>query len=450
MITTITNETFGSFLRRWQNDECFVDFVLSDSELHPRNNSISLILIKFIDDGDTFVLPINHNEANNVNIDLLLMLRSSNTAKYVLEKKKINHAFSLRGNVIDVSLSRYIMDGSTTEYDLHYTKSHTHIYSTQYKYKNLNRAIPVLKWVEWFESVYEEIYPYLKDIKVNSFYNISFLNTLSIIERNGLFVNPNKFTGSDKHISKQGLVHTEYNPFTSTGRPSNRFGGVNFSGLSKRDKSRDAYVSRFEDNGEMVLFDFSAYHPHLLAKLIQYKLPEGNVYEWLGKQYFDKSELTDDEIEEAKIKTFQYFYGGFDKSTSSIPYCAKIIEFTDTLWEYGNVKGYISSPVSKRKIHLDLINDITKQKLLNYLLQLYETEMNILVMNRLNSILSGKSSKLVLYTYDSFLFDINKSENENGQLLDLIVQELNPSGLFPVRGYKGKSYGKLKQIELER
>ena len=39
--------------------------------------------------------------------------------------------------------------------------------------------------------------------------------------------------------------YTEYNLYTSTGRPSNKFGGVNFAALNKEDGSRNSFVFIF-------------------------------------------------------------------------------------------------------------------------------------------------------------------------------------------------------------
>ena len=45
--------------------------------------------------------------------------------------------------------------------------------------------------------------------------------------------------------SSKGLEYTQYNPYTSTGRPSNRYNGINYAALNKEDGTRDRFVSRF-------------------------------------------------------------------------------------------------------------------------------------------------------------------------------------------------------------
>ena len=52
------------------------------------------------------------------------------------------------------------------------------------------------------------------------------------------------------------------------------------------------------------------------------------------------------------------------------------------------------------------------QKLLNYVLQNIETSQNVLIMWDIFKILKGKNTKLVLYVFDSFLFDVDENEKE--------------------------------------
>jgi hypothetical protein len=46
------------------------------------------------------------------------------------------------------------------------------------------------------------------------------------------------------------------------------------------------------------------------------------------------------------------------------------------------------------------------------MLQSYETERNILVINDILDYLKNKNTKLVLYNYDSFLFDYSKTDGK--------------------------------------
>ena len=52
------------------------------------------------------------------------------------------------------------------------------------------------------------------------------------------------------------------------------------------------------------------------------------------------------------------------------------------------------------------------QKLFNYILQNLETSTNVLILWDILCILRGYKTKLVLYTYDSFLFDWDEKEEQ--------------------------------------
>jgi hypothetical protein len=53
------------------------------------------------------------------------------------------------------------------------------------------------------------------------------------------------------------------------------------------------------------------------------------------------------------------------------------------------------------------------QKLLNYVLQNLETSTNVIILYEIFKILRGKNTKLILYVFDSFLFDVDESEKRN-------------------------------------
>ena len=52
------------------------------------------------------------------------------------------------------------------------------------------------------------------------------------------------------------------------------------------------------------------------------------------------------------------------------------------------------------------------QKLFNYLLQNLETANNVRILWEIIKLLRKKKTKLVLYTYDSFLFDLDNKEEK--------------------------------------
>ena len=52
------------------------------------------------------------------------------------------------------------------------------------------------------------------------------------------------------------------------------------------------------------------------------------------------------------------------------------------------------------------------QKLFNYQIQAFETESNVEMIKLLFKELNGYDSKLILYTYDSFLIDFNPTDGK--------------------------------------
>ena len=67
------------------------------------------------------------------------------------------------------------------------------------------------------------------------------------------------------------------------------------------------------------------------------------------------------------------------------------------------------SDIYNRKIGKN-IRFTNKSKLFNYCIQLLETENNMKMLDDLLPILEGKKTKIVLYSYDSFLFDFHKED----------------------------------------
>ena len=65
------------------------------------------------------------------------------------------------------------------------------------------------------------------------------------------------------------------------------------------------------------------------------------------------------------------------------------------------------------------------QKLFNYILQNLETSTNIQILLKIHKILAGKNTKIILYTYDSFLLDWDEDEVEELETIKNIFKELN-------------------------
>jgi len=83
-------------------------------------------------------------------------------------------------------------------------------------------------------------------------------------------------------------------------------------------------------------------------------------------------------------------------------------------------------------------------KLFNYTIQLMETENNMKVLSKLIPEIKDDRSKLILYSYDSFLLDFNMEDSLN--YLMKVKKILEQNGKFPVKVSWGLNYHKMKDI----
>ena len=126
---------------------------------------------------------------------------------------------------------------------------------------------------------------------------------------------------------RKGFVFTQYNPYTITGRPSNRHLGVNWGAMNKSDGSRDNVVSRFP-NGSLIQFDYESYHIRLIGRMVGYDFPKGETAHQHLAKWYGTSDYT-----EAKGLTFRYLYGGLDDVAREIPFFKKVDEYIQSLYQ---------------------------------------------------------------------------------------------------------------------
>ena len=384
------------------------------------NDSLSLLYVKLLS-GKEFILPFNHSET----LDLEISSLDSDTKKYTYDRKKLNHYIKLT-NVIDVNLMQYMNEGTPITIEETDTNSHNFLNMRYYKKDSINTIIPVLKHLEKSRKIAKILEDVIEKYNqsVNLSYNDEVLNNLNYIEQNGIY------TIEDK-------VFSEYNIYTSTGRPSNRFGGINFAALNKKDGSRKPYVSRFK-NGVLVEMDFDAYHLRLIADKIDYDFPSGSVHEHMAKFYGVG-------YEEAKTLSFQYLYGFIPHEVVQMnPYFSRVHDYIEELWKEFNSKEFIVSDIYNRQLHKKNLGDMNANKLFNYTIQLMETENNMKALTRLIPEIKDYKSKLILYSYDSFLLDFNMEDGLD--YLKKVKQILEQDGKYPVKVSWGLNYHEMKDI----
>lgn len=224
----------------------------------------------------------------------------------------------------------------------------------------------------------------------------------------------------------------EFNPFTLTGRPSNHFNGINYAALNKSDGSRERFKSRHK-NGFLIEIDLSGFHLYLIYLIIGQEFPE-NIYQELSKFY--------PKDENPKDYTFRQIYGGIDRDLLGIEPFTSINDLSKSTfnqYKTGQLKSFLYDKEMK------LEEGLGQWKVFNYLLQNLETEFNMEIIQRLNSLLKETETKLILYTYDSFLFDFSKQDEK--PLLKKIIDIFET---IPFHIKAGMNYSEMKLINLNK
>ena len=420
MVIVETTEQFENFIEQYRNSDCILMPILSDVNKHPLQNRLSLLYVKLLE-GDEYILPFNHSEAINLPQGNIFELNFGNK-KYTFSKKELNHVISFK-NVVDINFQYYMKYNLPLEVESFTTNSHQYFYNTFYHKENINDIIPILKHLELCRKLCDEYKKYI-DLPVHETYNVNIINNLTYLESSGLRYN-------------NEMVYSEYYPYTSTGRPSNRFGGINFAALNKTDGSRKPFYSRFE-NGMLVEFDYDAYHLRLIGEVVNYKFPEGSVHEHMGEFYGC-------DYQESKNRSFQYLYGHIPIDVVQInPFFGKVHDYINEIWEQYKRKDFITSNIYNKKIFRKNLSNMNRNKLFNYMIQLMETENNMKMLNKLIPIFDNYYSKLILYSYDSFLIDYDM--NDGKKFLNEIKNIIEFDGKFPTKMSRGINYHEMEKI----
>jgi len=372
--------------------EVFIEIIPNSYLIHPAQNNVCALYIRPLISTKGFIVPLSHSETLNVNTTEINTMLHKFDSIYVRDKKEFLHYLPLK-DLLDINQQNppYIPELLQTH----------HIFNNRFpNKKDVNKIIPIVKHYEYCEEIYNNLKDKING-KINEFYNNKSSMVFNSIERNGLRVNREKFE-SHFHPIDGEYVYTQYNFKTLTGRPSNKFKGVNYAALNKENNSRESFIPR---NDIFVEFDIGAYHPTLLAKLVDYDFGSEDIHTAFAKMYGV-------EYKKAKELTFKQLYGGVFDQYKDLEFFKKVQVYTDNLWEEFKEKGWIECPISKHRFVKEKMNEMKPQKLLNYLLQNLETAMNVHILWDIIKLLRNKKTKIVLYTYDSFLFDVDKEEED--------------------------------------
>jgi hypothetical protein len=404
--------------------EAFVEIIPYHDHIHPALNNVSLVYIRPFNDTKGYMLCVSHSETASLNKTLVNAILQKIERVWVQDKKQALYYFPLKC-LCDLSqlIPPYIQD---------LPKVYNHFYSKYPNYKETNKLIPVTKHYEKCEHIYEHICSVLPKELPDwfDFYNSKVVLAFFGIEKNGLKINKYEF---DKHYElnqefysiQDDRIYTSYNLATTTRRPSNSFNGVNFAAINKDDGARRSYIS----SHGFIEFDISAYHPTIVGRLLAYDFGVPDVHQAFADLYQTS-------YKEAKEITFKQLYGGVFKEYEHLEFFQKVKQFVARNWEAFNNLGKVIVPISGYCFEKDKLENMNPQKLFNYMLQNVESAINVRILMDIHKLLRGRKTKIVLYTYDSFLFELGKGE-EN--IENEIKQIFNKYRLQTKTSY-GKTY----------
>jgi hypothetical protein len=92
-----------------------------------------------------------------------------------------------------------------------------------------------------------------------------------------------------------------------------------------------------------------------------------------------------------------------------------------------------------------MVKNMTANKLFNYYLQAVETEVSVQKIQQVQALLKTHETVIILYTYDSILFDVPVTE---AKALLPQIKEMLEQGNFPTKVKCGNIYNKLNTISL--
>ena len=403
MFWLIETQSQIEYLINRQYKEVFIEIVPHHDKVHPALNDVSLVYFRPSIETKGFMLCIDHSETLSINKTLVNTLLQGIEQLWVRDKKNALYYFQIK-SLLDINIL-------TNPYIPEQTPTHTYFYNKYPDNKEINKIIPVVKHYEVCENNFHTLSPYFSS-PVNSFYNDKLTVVFNLIEKNGIKIDRKIF---DEYFpqSHSDRIYTRYNLSTLTTRPSNSFNGINFATLKKDNGERQSFIPQ---NDFFIEIDISAYHPTLLANILNYDLPKEDFHQHFADMYGV-------DYNTSKEITFRQIYGGVQDEYKHIDFFQKIDQYVKELWNTFQSISSITCPISGHVFEKDKLENMYSQKLLNYHNQNLETAQNVLILWDILKILKGKNTKLVLYVYDSFLLDVDKNEKDTFKQITQVFQK---------------------------
>ena len=275
-----SHKEWESFMKEFQINSSVVVPVQCDDNKHPLATNLCLIYIRLLgdvnDNTEEYILPFRHSDAINLEKKYLGMTRTEQTV-FTYDKKKLLH-FLDWDDITDIQMKNYLDKNVPMPLDQLTTNSHDYFHRIYWGKSNINCIIPIMKHLEMSRLIVDEIKKcvFTQDQSCFGTYNNDVIPNLHSIEKNGL-------------QTTNGMVFSEYNLYTATGRPSNRFGGTNFAALNKSDGSRKKPDRVVFNDKELLKDNLSNTIPTVLdlAWAINYVDISNTLYGACGKLFYD-------------------------------------------------------------------------------------------------------------------------------------------------------------------
>ena len=399
--------------------EAFIEVIPYNNNIHPVLNDISLVYLRPINARKGFMVCVTHSEGLNALNARINALISKFDILYCRDKKEILHYFPNK--------ALYDINPPPHTYIRPTTPTHELYYRQHKDNPELNLIIPIVKHYELCETIFEDLKTNInnKKTKYDEFFNSRVSVVFNAIERSGIRIHNETFN-EYFHAVDGEYVHTQFNLKTTTTRPSNKFKNVNYAALNKENGCRKSFIPR---NNRFMEMDISAYHPSLAARLVGYDFANVDIHAHFASLYKV-------DYKKSKELTFKQLYGGVFENYKSLEFFQKVEKYVGEIWSKFQRDGFVECEVSGYRYKKENLDNMNPQKLFNYILQNLETSTNVLILWDMCRILRGCKTKLVLYTYDSFLLDIDDKEIE---ILDKI-REIFKKYKLNIKEIKGYDY----------
>ena len=414
-----------------KTDRCFIELMSLSEHTHPKLTSPCVLYYNDFQKG--YIIPINHSEGFPIPLTQIQDFLESITKVYLLDKKWHSYYFDLP-NSIDLYFTVLDKEGQVKDFQC-YTPVHLEYYE-KFKFSTLvNDYIPISKHYERCECMFEIVKGYVGQ-EQNVEWQSEYVEVYKWVEEQGILIDEKLF---DKYFEtpwkgrsiSNSRVYSSYNLYNITSRPTNAFNSINFLAFNKENGSRTAFIPQ---NDAFIEFDFDGYHLRLIANKMGTEIPQDeSIHSYLGKQYFNKEELTPEEYQEAKKITFRQMYNGVESEYKHIKFFEDVAIAVDAMWSTYKTTGFLELP-NGRKITLDNGNP---QKLFNYYIQCLETVNNVKKLSKLKEYLKDKVSRVLLVVYDSILIDYAAVDGK-GTLTD--IKNILETDGYKVKAKKGLDY----------